>query len=74
VVEGRRPGLWADRLIQGLSSVWQVQVGLREERFVRHPVLGRLDSAENILANKLTALFDRQEPKDMADLLRPSRS
>jgi len=95
VNDDRRFVLWADRLIQGLSSVWQVQVGLREERFVRlsilgkaeqlkiemvndvpsrvgpitvHPVLGRLDSAENILANKLTALFDRQEPKDMADV------
>lgn len=33
-----------------------------------HPVLGRLDSAENILANKLTALGDRQEPKDLADI------
>lgn len=27
-----------------------------------HPVLGKLDSAENILANKLTALLSREEP------------
>jgi hypothetical protein len=33
-----------------------------------HPVLGRLDSAENILANKITALIDRDEPKDLADI------
>lgn len=33
-----------------------------------HPTLGRLDSAENILANKLTALADRNEPKDVADI------
>ena len=33
----------------------------------RHPVLGKLDSAENILANKLTALLAREEPKDLAD-------
>lgn len=33
-----------------------------------HPVLGRIDSAENILANKLTALVDRREPKDLADV------
>jgi hypothetical protein len=33
-----------------------------------HPQLGRLDSAENILANKLTALADREEPKDLADV------
>jgi hypothetical protein len=32
------------------------------------PVLGRLDSAENILANKVTALVDREEPKDLADI------
>ncbi len=33
-----------------------------------HPVLGRLDSAANILANKVTALIDREEPKDLADI------
>ena len=33
-----------------------------------HPQLGRLDSPENILANKLTALADRDEPKDLADI------
>jgi len=33
-----------------------------------HPILFRLDSAENILANKLTALVDREEPKDLADV------
>jgi hypothetical protein len=34
----------------------------------QHPVLGRLDSPENILANKITALIDREEPKDLADI------
>ena len=33
-----------------------------------HPVLGLLDTKENILANKLSALLDRQEPKDLADI------
>ncbi|MBC8336754.1 MAG: nucleotidyl transferase AbiEii/AbiGii toxin family protein [Anaerolineales bacterium] len=33
-----------------------------------HPLLGRLDSAKNILANKLTALLSREEPKDLADI------
>jgi hypothetical protein len=33
-----------------------------------HPTLGRLDSPENILANKITALIDRREPKDLADI------
>ncbi len=33
-----------------------------------HPVLGRLDSAENILANKVTAALDRNEAKDLADI------
>ena len=32
------------------------------------PILGRLDSATNILANKVTALIDREEPKDFADI------
>jgi hypothetical protein len=33
-----------------------------------HPTLGLLDTKENILANKLSALLDRQEPKDLADV------
>jgi predicted nucleotidyltransferase component of viral defense system len=33
-----------------------------------HSVLGRLDSKENILANKITALLGRDEPKDLADV------
>lgn len=35
---------------------------------IRHPVLGLLDTRENILANKITALVDRGEPKDIADI------
>ena len=34
----------------------------------RHPVLGMLDTKENILANKITALVDREAPKDVADI------
>ena len=34
----------------------------------QHPQLGRLDSAENILANKITAVVDREEPKYLADI------
>lgn len=33
-----------------------------------HPILGRLDRAENILANKIIALLDREEPKDLDDI------
>ena len=33
-----------------------------------HPVLGRMDSPENILANKVTAVLDREAPKDFADI------
>jgi hypothetical protein len=35
---------------------------------VNHPFLGRLDSRENIFANKITALIDRGHPKDIADI------
>lgn len=35
---------------------------------VIHPTLGKLDTPENILANKLTALLSRDEPKDLADV------
>lgn len=31
------------------------------------PVLGRVDSRENIFANKITAVIDRSLPKDIAD-------
>jgi Nucleotidyl transferase AbiEii toxin, Type IV TA system len=40
----------------------------RVGRVTEHPVLGRLDTPENILANKISALIDRQEPKDLADI------
>ena len=33
-----------------------------------HPNLGPLDTKENILANKVSALVDREEPKDVADI------
>jgi predicted nucleotidyltransferase component of viral defense system len=35
---------------------------------INHPSLGVIDSKENILANKLTAVVDRALPKDMVDL------
>jgi hypothetical protein len=34
----------------------------------QHAVLGRIDSPENILANKLSALISRKEPRDIADV------
>lgn len=34
----------------------------------QHPTLGRIDTAENILANKVTAVLDRTVPKDLADI------
>ncbi len=34
----------------------------------RHPTLGLLDTRENLLANKITALIGREEPKDVADI------
>ena len=37
-------------------------------KLVDHPVLGIVDSKDNILANKLTALIGREEPKDMVDI------
>lgn len=33
-----------------------------------HPLLGPLDSPENLLANKITAMLDRNAPKDLADI------
>lgn len=37
-------------------------------QLISHPVLGRIDSKENILANKVTAVADRALPKDIVDL------
>lgn len=33
-----------------------------------HPLLGRIDTAENILANKITAVLSREAGKDLADI------
>lgn len=87
--------LWADRIVQAVSTEWNTEVLLREPRFVRanlrhedfdlklelindvpshvgpitiHPTLGAVDSARNILANKVSAAIDRKEPKDLADI------
>ncbi|MCC7201912.1 MAG: nucleotidyl transferase AbiEii/AbiGii toxin family protein [Nitrospirae bacterium] len=35
---------------------------------VEHPLLGIIDSKENILANKITAVVDRALPKDIVDV------
>lgn len=43
-------------------------VSSRVGQITDHPILGKLDSAENILANKLTALIGREEPRDLADI------
>ncbi len=37
-------------------------------QMVNHPVLGIIDSKENILANKITAIVDRTLPKDIVDI------
>jgi len=34
----------------------------------RHEILGRIDTPDNILANKITAAIDREAPKDFADI------
>ena len=36
--------------------------------FAGHPTLGIMDTKENILANKITALIDRTLPKDIVDI------
>ena len=58
-------------IIQGdlaLKIEWINDVPTRVGNTRDHPILGRLDSPENILANKVTALLDREEPKDLADI------
>lgn len=58
-------------ILQGdilLKLEWVNDVPAHVGQIQEHPVFGRLDSAENILANKVTALLDRQEPKDLADI------
>lgn len=60
-----------------LNLVWQ-DVGLKIDlvndvpahigQIRYHGELGRVDSAENILANKLSAVISREEPKDLADI------
>ena len=51
-----------------LKIEWVNDVPARTGEIRNHPILGRLDSPENILANKITALIDREEPKDLADI------
>jgi len=66
--EGRfaRLNLTADEVSLKIELVNDVPAHVGQIQ--HHPVLGRLDSAQNILANKVTALLDREEPKDLADI------
>ncbi len=61
--------LWAERFIAALSEgeTWRTDVLQREERFVRLSLVEE-SIRLNILANKITALIDREEPKDPADI------
>lgn len=61
VNDAPRFGLWSERVVQALvaSHGWRVEVTLKEPRFVRLVV---------VLASKITALADREEPKDLADV------
>jgi hypothetical protein len=53
---------------------WKLPVELSNHAFPHvgeltvHPVLGRLSSVENLVADLVTALADRVEPEDLADL------
>jgi hypothetical protein len=52
----------------GLKLEFVNDVPFRVGRPWEHPTLGLLDTKENILANKISALVDREEPKDLADI------
>lgn len=56
----------ADDTVLKVEMVNDVPAHVGELR--QEPVLGRVDSPENILANKLTALISREEPRDLADV------
>lgn len=61
--------LLRDDLTLKLEMVNDVSARVGEPRIdPAHPQLGRIDSPENILANKLTALIGRDEPRDLADV------
>lgn len=67
----RQPRLARVTVVRGgvsLKLEFINDVPARVGAVVAHPVLGRLDTAENILANKLTAVVVREEPKDLADI------
>lgn len=61
-----RLNLSAERIQLKIEMVNDVPAHVGE--ITLHPALGRLDSAANILANKVSALIDREEPKDLADI------
>jgi hypothetical protein len=64
------------RFVRALVSTGEVELKIEFVNDVRgrvgvptrHPGFGLVDTRENILANKITALLDREEPKDLADV------
>jgi predicted nucleotidyltransferase component of viral defense system len=43
-------------------------VAFREGDLQKKPIFSRVDSVQNILSNKLSALISREEPKDVVDI------
>jgi hypothetical protein len=61
-----RLNLTTDKLQLKIEMVNDVPARVGEVQ--ENLILGMLDTAENILSNKVTALLDREEPKDLADI------
>lgn len=64
---------WTDRLLEAwraLKVEFVNDVRGHVGTPVRHAGFGLGDTMENILANKVTALLDREKPKDLADVWR----
>ena len=61
-----RLNLTGNEVVLKLEFVNDVPARVGETQ--NQPVLGRIDTPENILANKVTAALDREEPKDFADI------
>lgn len=64
----RAEGYYSLKIDQVLKVEMVNDVAFREGDLQKKPIFSRVDSIQNILSNKLSAIISRDEPKDVVDI------
>ena len=64
----RAEGYYSLKIDQTLKMEMVNDVAFRDGKLQNKPIFSRVDSIQNILSNKLSAIISRDEPKDVVDI------